>query len=91
MRWLPLLCLLAACVPHSHQAFNAVQQYQQEGVIPSCSLFYEGLQFPDGSVVDQVEGVVVVVIIPDPRSAEGEDDHNIPCRKESKGPRSCRK
>jgi hypothetical protein len=59
---------------------EAVRDYQVMGVVPKCSLFTEGMDFPDGSVVDQIDANVVVVIIPDPRSAEGEDDHNIPCR-----------
>ena len=80
MRLLPLLCL-AACVPHPLQALNAVNHYQQQGVTPLCSLFVEGLVLPDGSVVDQVDGTTVVVIIPNPNSAEGEHDHDIPCRK----------
>jgi hypothetical protein len=59
---------------------EAVHTYQASGVVPECKLFKEGLDFPDGSVVDQVGERVIVVIIPDGWSAEGEDDHEIPCR-----------
>jgi hypothetical protein len=83
MRLTILLCALIGCMPHFYnvEAFNAIQAYQQEGSVPSCRQFYEGQQLPDGSVVDQINGTVVTVIIPDPRSAEGEHDHSIPCRK----------
>jgi hypothetical protein len=47
-----------------------------------CSAYIpweEAPGFP-GSSVDRVEGGVAVVIVPNPRSAEGEDDVEIPCR-----------
>ena len=62
------------------KAIEAVRTYQVMGVVPECKLFKEGMDFPDGSVVDRVEEKVIVVIIPDPRSAEGQHDHEIPCR-----------
>lgn len=83
MRLTILLCALIGCMPHFYnvEAFNAVRAYQQEGFIPPCGRFYEGQQLPDGSVVDQINDTVVTVIIPDPNSAEGEDEHFIPCWK----------
>ena len=76
-----LLALLGGCFSHLNvDAFNAVQAYQTEGVVPYCSFFYEGMKLPDGSVVDQINGKVVVVLRPDPQSS-GERDHTIPCRK----------
>ena len=81
--WIALLAL-GCSIHRPHPGFaamEAVRTYQVMGVVPGCELFKEGMDFPDGSVVDQIEGTVVVVIIPDPRSAEGEDDHDIPCRK----------
>ena len=76
------VCLLSGCFALMHEvdSMNAVNLYRNQGVTPACGFFHEGMQFPDGSVVDQVDQNVVVVIIPDPRSAEGEDDHAIPCR-----------
>ena len=75
-----LLLLLGGCIHHYNlEAYNAVQAYQQAGTLPACGCFYEGQQLPDGSVVDQVDGHTVVVIIPNPQSAEGEEDHLIPC------------
>ena len=77
------LLLMVGCLHHLNwNAFNAVQAYQQKGEVPFCGQFYEGQEFPDGSVVDQINGHVVVVISPNPSSAEGEQDHPIPCRKE---------
>ena len=83
MRLTIILFVLGGCMPHFYnvEALNAIQAYQQDGSVPSCRQFYEGQQLPDGSVVDQIDNTTIIVIIPDPRSAEGEDDHSIPCRK----------
>ena len=72
---------LAGCALHHRNldAYHAILAYQQGERIPECLTFYEGQQLPDGSVVDQVDGHTVVVIIPNPQSPEGEDDHHIPC------------
>jgi hypothetical protein len=80
MRLSILLCAVG-CIPHFHniETFNAIQVYQQEGSVPSCRQFYEGQQLPDGSVVDQINGTVVNIIVPNPQSAEGEQDISIPC------------
>jgi hypothetical protein len=76
--------LLSGCFHHrptaGMTAMEAVRTYQVMGVVPGCNLFQEGMDFPDGSVVDRVGRDIVIVIIPDPRSAEGEDDHEVPCR-----------
>ena len=83
-----LILLLSGCFLHrtptpptpGMKAMEAVREYHVMGVVPNCNLFKEGMDFPDGSVVDQIDANVVVVIIPDPRSAEGQEDHSIPCR-----------
>ena len=75
-RFLWLGCLvLAACTPKLHTPTRAT-------AIEPCSAYVEGAEAPGFpmSSVDRVEGGIAVVIIPNPRSAEGEDDVEIPCR-----------
>jgi hypothetical protein len=71
-----VVVLLAGCVPRT-----------QGVAVPNtattpCSAYVEGEEAPGFpmSSVDRVEGGIAVVIIPNPRSAEGEDDVEIPCR-----------
>ena len=75
-RFLWLWCLgLAACTPKLHNPTAAT-------AIEPCSAYIpweEAPGFPMSSV-DRVEGGIAFIIVPNPRSAEGEDDVEIPCR-----------
>lgn len=83
MRSVFFVLFASGCFLHHQnlEAYNAVIYYQNSGTLPSCGYFYEGQQLPNGAVVDQMEGQTVVLIVPDTQSAEGENDHLIPCSK----------
>jgi hypothetical protein len=72
-----ILLVLTACTPKLHNPTAAT-------AIEPCSAYIpwdEAPGFPMSSV-DRVEDGIAFVIIPNPRSAEGEDDVEIPCREE---------
>ena len=68
-----LLLLLVGCPLHNQAPGPA---------IALCSDFVQGQEIQDlpASTVTHIEGGVVWVVVVNPRSPEGEDDVEIPCR-----------